>query len=253
MNIIGEEYRLPVWTEVSVLRREAGGAGTSDLDPVIVEHRLALFVEGKRIAVLTCSPMDLAQLAAGHLLAQGWVRAGSDIASVAISPDCARADVALAPGAALRDPGALQEAPAPAPLPGKAPDFDAILAQAAALYDGAELFRRTGAAHSSSLALSGAVRFSFTDVSRHNTVDKVVGQALIDGIDLRQATLFTSGRIPLDMMEKVVRCGIPVVCSRSAPTSAALELARRANVALVGFVRDGRMNVYHQPDWIREV
>jgi FdhD protein len=66
----------------------------------------------------------------------------------------------------------------------------------------------------------------------------------MDGWNLSQAVLFTSGRIPLDMLSKVVRCGIPIVCSRSAPTTAALTLAKQLGITLIGFVREGRMNVY---------
>jgi len=94
------------------------------------------------------------------------------------------------------------------------------------------------------LSFDGEVKYRFADVSRHNTIDKLIGQALMDGQDLTKSVLFTSGRIPLDMLSKVVRCGIPIVCSRSAPTTAALVLAKQLGITLIGFVREGRMNVY---------
>lgn len=244
MRIIGETYSLPAVTEETILRRSADGTTEACTDPVLVEHRLDIYVNGTPAASLACSPDHLAQLAVGHLGAQGLIEDAGVIDSVEISPDCARADIRLIPGKSLlipADAASLRNGP---PLCGFLPKPEEIRAQAQALYDGAGLFQKTGAAHSSSLAIGGEVRFSFADVSRHNTVDKLVGQALMDGLDLSRAVLMTSGRIPLDMMEKIVRCGIPVVCSRSAPTSAALDLARRRNAALIGFVREGRMNVY---------
>jgi FdhD protein len=245
MKIIGENISLPVWTEAAALRRHSDGRIEECMEPVITEHRLDIYVEGEHTASLACSPAHLAQLAVGHLAAQGLVNGAGAIASVELSPDGARADIRLVPGSALLPPSdaeALRNGP---PLGGFLPKPEEIQAQAQALYDGADLFQKTGAAHSASLAVDGSVRCAFADVSRHNTVDKLVGQALMDGLDLSRAVLMTSGRIPLDMMEKVIRCGIPVVCSRSAPTSAALDLARRRDVALIGFVREGRMNVYN--------
>ena len=244
MKIIGGTTSLPAWTEAPALRRHPGGRTEECLDPVIVEHRLDIFVEGERTASLTCSPDHLAQLAVGHLAAQGYIKDAEALDSVLISTDGARADIRLVPGNALLPPSGAETLRNGPSLDGFLPKPDEILAQAQALYDGADLFQKTGAAHSSSLAVDGVARCAFADVSRHNTVDKLVGQALMDGLDLSRSVLMTSGRIPLDMMEKIIRCGIPVVCSRSAPTSAALDLARLRNVALIGFVREGRMNIY---------
>lgn len=245
MRIIGESSSLPAATEEAVFRRNADGRTESCMDPVLVEHRFDIYVDKTRIAALACSPDHLAQLALGHLAAQGFIAGAQDIESVEISSDCARADIRLAPGRKLRSPASGDDLASGPFLGGALPAPGEILAQARALYDGADLFQKTGAAHSASLAVDGVVRCAFADVSRHNTVDKLVGQALMDGLDLSRSVLMTSGRIPLDMMEKIVRCGIPVVCSRSAPTSAALDLARRRGVALIGFIREGRMNIYN--------
>ena len=213
-------------------------------DPVIVEHLLAISVNGSLCCTLTCSPELLIPLVVGHLYAQGRIPGIDWIDSIELSEDCKKASVLLTAGKSLLPVPALNDWDAVEPITPKAFDKDKIFAQAKGLYDNADWFFQTGAAHSSSLSFDGEVKYRIADVSRHNTIDKLIGQALMDGMDLTNAVLFTSGRIPLDMLSKVVRCGIPIVCSRSAPTTAALGLAKQLGITLIGFVREGRMNVY---------
>jgi FdhD protein len=245
MKIKGQTNSFPVIEEVSVTRLYRDKSQEDHrMDPVIVEHLLAIFVNEKPFATLTCSPEQLAPLVVGHLIAQGLIKDIDWIDSIAFSDDCKAVSVTLAAGKNLLTPPALNDWSEFEPLQQKAFDKERIFAQAKGLYDNADWFFQTGAAHSSSLSFNGEVKYRFADVSRHNTIDKLIGQALLDGQDLTKAVLFTSGRIPLDMLSKVARCGIPIVCSRSAPTSAALTLAKQLGITLIGFVREGRMNVY---------
>jgi len=245
MKIIGQVKSLPVIEEVPVTRLYKDKVQEDVLmDPVIVEHLLTIVVDGKPCTTLTCSPEHLIPLVVGHLYAQGRVRGIDWIDSIEVSEDCKTASVTLAGGKSLLDVPALNDWDGVESIKPKAFDKDKIFAQAKGLYDNADWFFQTGAAHSSSMSFDGEVKYRIADVSRHNTIDKLIGQALIDGRDLSQAVLFTSGRIPLDMLSKVVRCGIPIVCSRSAPTTATLALAKQLGITLIGFVREGRMNVY---------
>lgn len=248
MKIVNEINTLPVIEQVPVTRKYDGDArDEARLDPVIVEHLLNITVDGKPCCTLTCSPAHLAQLVAGHLYSQGYIEGIDWIASMEFFDDGSQVSVSLTEGKALMKPTTTLNGDDLKPIkPGTIDEVmkEQIFAQAKALYDSADWFFQTGAAHSSSLSLDGQVRYRFADVSRHNTIDKIIGQALMDGVDLSKALLFTSGRIPLDMLLKVARCGIPVVGSRSAPTTAALVMAKKLGIALVGFVRQGRMNVY---------
>jgi len=264
MRIVNEVKTLPVIEEVPVTRKYDGDARDENrLDPVIVEHLLNITVDGKPCCTLTCSPAHLAQLVAGHLFSQGYIEGIDWIDTMEFSDDGSQAAVRLSDGKVLRKPittlggddlkpikpevahgASLKEIAADSSETIDELLKDQLFAQAKTLYDSADWFFQTGAAHSSSLAIDGQVRYRFADVSRHNTIDKIIGQALMDGADLRKAVLFTSGRIPLDMLLKVARCGIPLVGSRSAPTTAALAMAKKLGITLVGFVRQGRMNVY---------
>ena len=90
----------------------------------------------------------------------------------------------------------------------------------------------------------GAVRFCCEDIGRHNALDKAIGRALLDGLDLSRCVLFSSGRIPADMMEKAIRARVPVLVSNAVPTAQAVDLARRYRVVLICSARRDSMNVF---------
>jgi FdhD protein len=72
------------------------------------------------------------------------------------------------------------------------------------------------------------------------------GYALLQKINLHQAIILTTGRISSEIVYKIWNLGIPVIISHSAPTANAVELSRKANILLIGYVRNGRMNIYSQ-------
>lgn len=266
MKIVAQYENFPV-SKPEPIRKMFKGSDDikAHPDPVIQEHFMDVYVNGAFCFDLCSSPVCLEQLVAGHLLTQGHIKSIKDIEKIEIKGLAAKADVILAKGIKTELPIESKDAVRIAagggekakkagltPLPavknritGDAARRKNIFTQAETLYKSSEVFFETGAAHSSSLSFEGEIKYSFYDVSRHNTVDKAIGQALIDGADLSKAILFTSGRIPLDMIVKAVRCRIPIVCSRSAPSGEALKMARICNVSLAGFVRGERMNIYN--------
>ena len=90
------------------------------------------------------------------------------------------------------------------------------------------------------------------DVGRHNALDKAIGRALLERRDLSQMVAVLSGRLSFEMALKAARAGIPIVAAVSAPTTMALELARELDLTLVGFAREGRLNVYTHPQRLVE-
>jgi FdhD protein len=86
------------------------------------------------------------------------------------------------------------------------------------------------------------------DVSRHVAVDKVIGAAARRGYDLTQSYILYSGRMPADMVIKVIRVGIPILISNAAPAGSGYEIAKNGNITLIGFVRGNRFNLYTNPE-----
>jgi FdhD protein len=108
-----------------------------------------------------------------------------------------------------------------------------------------EVFGDTGGLHAAGLfTTAGTLVAVREDVGRHNAVDKLVGWALDAKLDAAQHVLLLSGRAGYELVQKAIMFGIPIVASVSAPSSLAIELAERFNVALAGFVRGTRCNIY---------
>jgi FdhD protein len=127
--------------------------------------------------------------------------------------------------------------PLPLDLIGRVPDL---------VREHQELFDATGGVHAAAVFdRDGTIALVREDVGRHNAVDKVVGALLLAGaLPATGRGLFVSGRASVEMVQKAWAAGCSTLVSVSAPTALATDAARRANLMLVGFARDGNCNVY---------
>ena len=105
------------------------------------------------------------------------------------------------------------------------------------------LFKKTGGAHVAEIFSRDGSLFA-EDVSRHCAIDKAVGLALQNGVDLATCTLVTTCRQTGSTIKKAIRSQIPLVVTTSAVTSLAIERARKYGITLIGFARGGRFNIY---------
>ncbi len=112
-------------------------------------------------------------------------------------------------------------------------------------------FKETGGLHDSGIFLADGTMVAFSeDVGRHNTVDKVIGEALLGKVNFSECFMFITGRVPGDMIYKAAKVGLPIVASVAAVLNSGVASAQKANITLVGFVRGKRMNVYTYPERI---
>lgn len=134
-----------------------------------------------------------------------------------------------------------------------APAAGLLLSLPERLREGQSDFSRTGGIHAAGLFRDdGSVDRISEDVGRHNAVDKVLGAAFLAGeLPLLDRILVVSGRVSFEVVQKAVAGGIPVIAAVGAPSSLAVDLARRFNVTLAGFVRDGSFNLYTGRERVR--
>ena len=209
--------------------------GTAPVE-IASEHGMDVYIDGRFVLYMVCTPEHLAELAAGHMVTEGWVRKRDDIRFIEIGAGGFRADVGLENGLAMPE-----ETPAVTAQPWE----ENWLRRAAERMRGEEpLYARTHAAHACYLGRGDELLCCREDIGRHNAIDKAVGYALIEGIDRGQCYLFTTGRMPADMVLKAARAGIPLLTSKTYPTNEGIALARRTGVTLVTLRPDGSLLIW---------
>jgi FdhD protein len=239
-----------------VVERIDGVVRRSDNDRVVVESPLQLRAREVPVATVMRTPGHDLELVRGLLHAES-ISSATSIAIRQVDEDAVDIDVEAS---AFAGRGLLSSAAcgvcgrvAIADLERRAREVRAdttldrgVLAQLPdKLRAAQEVFADTGGLHAAALfTTSGELVALREDVGRHNAVDKLIGSALGAAIDPSQHVLFLSGRAGYELVQKAVMFGVPVVASVSAPSSLAVELAERFNVALAGFVRGARANVY---------
>ena len=233
-------------------------------DQVAIEEPLEIRVDGDPLAVTMRTPGHDEELALGFLYGEGLIDGPREAGPTA---DLA-ANIVDVSGPLNRDPGARnfytssscgvcgkgaleQVAVASAPLP-PGPVIDRSVAADLPTRLEQPGFIRTGGLHATGLfTADGSLVYTREDVGRHNAMDKVVGQALLDGlVPLGEHVLCVSGRLSFELVQKAAVAGAPILIGVGAPSSLAIDLAADRGLTLCGFARRGRVNVYTEPQRI---
>lgn len=257
--------------------RAVSAEGRSEVrdDWVAVEEPLEIRVETRSIAVVMRTPGHDDELAAGFLLSEGIVNGVGDVRAVRPHPRNRAGnvvDVFLADGV-VADLGRFSRHVFVASSCGLCgvTTVDAVRRRHARVRDRAGVsvgllrgmagrmaevqagFAVTGGLQAAAVfGAGGGMLLHREDVGRHNAVDKVIGRLLLDGaLPVAGGVLWVSGRASFEIVQKALAAGIPVVAAVGAPSSLAIELARAGGQTLVGFLRNGRFNVYAGPGRLR--
>jgi FdhD protein len=265
------------WVE-SVERSEEGLRARSERDLLVTEEPLEIRVRAAGeivpVAVTMRTPGADFPLSAGFLFGEGLLDRPEEVASIRYclrEPGAAGADgnsvtVTLAAGVVF-DAGlvkrnffatsscgvcgkasieALESVVQGEVGPGPVVPAELLLALPDRLRERQRLFSRTGGLHAAGLfAADGEILSLHEDVGRHNAFDKMVGEAWLSGrTPLEDTIALVSGRVSFEVVQKAARAGIPILAGVSAPSSLAVALAERFGITLVGFLREGRFNLY---------
>ncbi|MEM1109944.1 MAG: formate dehydrogenase accessory sulfurtransferase FdhD [Planctomycetota bacterium] len=274
-------------TTQAIVKIEAGRSPHRVNDELAGEEPLEIRVRGQAVSVTMRTPhpepavrhQHDAELAVGFLLGEGVIHDPEDVIRVEPCGRPANTDgniinVFLSPSCDY-DPAQLTRhvfASSSCGLCGKA-SIDAVHAHFDPVYSQARIapdtllglphklrstqptFDRTGGLHAAALFdTDGNLLVVREDIGRHNAVDKALGHAFNQGwLPLTNHVLMVSGRASFEIMQKALSAQVPIVAAVSAPSSLAVEFAQDSEQTLIGFLRDGRMNLYARPDRISNV
>lgn len=225
-------------------------------DFIIRESRLHIILNNKKIINLKCSAGNEDYLGIGFLYTSGFLKKKEDIDSVVVNEEEEEEEETVKITAKNISP--VQEdsikdhlIPQDANIETSKVKYKTIFKLMNGLQERAKLFKLTGGTHSCALAdKQGSILLFTEDISRYNTIDKILGETLVNGIITEGKIILTSCRITSGILKKIIIGKLPVVISRAAPTDRAIELAQKTGISLVGFVRGKRMNIYTHPERI---
>jgi FdhD protein len=258
-----------------VTKRAIGPAGRR----VVQEYPLKLVVNGRELATLIASPHRLNILVAGFLRLQGFVSSLDDILVLGICAERGVAEVRIRGEVPERLRPTLTSGcgtgivfnfsnvanpltMVPPPLVGGGEEEgeasgaavaqrftpDAVFSLMRELSRRAEQYASHGGIHSAAAGDGERLLLFAEDLGRHNTLDRIAGEALFKGVDLRGQLVATSGRISTEMVAKAAQLGILAVASRTSPTDMAVRAAEAAGITLIGYLRGDSFEVYSHPE-----
>jgi FdhD protein len=235
----------------------------------IVEAPVTLTVNGEVWMTFMCTPVHLEALAVGFLFNEGVIEGIAEVSDVRVCEHGDNVDVWLTHEAAkpkkwtrtsgctggvtsvdfmdeIRPGQASQEQVRGGDFTLRPEQIGAMVDQ---LFESQEIYKETGGVHTSGLGNGEKILISAEDIGRHNTLDKIAGLFMSSGGDLLSMStaprlLISTGRISSEMLQKASRMGVPVLISRTSPSSLSIQMAERRGITLIGYARRNRFQVY---------
>ena len=233
---------------------------SDEVDFIIKEERVSFYLNGTKIISTMCLPHDQDAHILGFLFNEGVIESYSDVRSIKVAKDglsvfieakineenianlyhektltsgCCVGVSANFDGKVLERFVSSKARFAIADLCDKIAEFERE----------SELFNLTGCVHKVMIFCENRV-FESEDIGRHNALDKAIGKAIMAKADLSNAVLIVSGRLSMEMVIKCAMSGIPLVISRAATTALGIKSALKLGITLIGFARNGKLNIY---------
>ncbi|QWR76291.1 formate dehydrogenase accessory sulfurtransferase FdhD [Candidatus Magnetomonas plexicatena] len=230
-------------------------------DPIALEKRLVLRINGTEVLAMYCSPVMIKELVTGFIMTEGVIRGSWCVDKMLIKyGDNIEVDI---------------EAEGEVVLEGKAVtsgciggittkktfgeklnignfkiDGDSIRRLFNEFQHRSASYNLTGCIHSAAISDGKEILVMTEDIGRHNAVDKAIGHCIINDIALDDKLMLLSGRLSSEIGSKCGKWQIPVVASRTAPTVLSVEIADALGITMIGFIRGNRFNIYTHPERI---
>lgn len=236
-----------------------GNALVTGKKELVKEISYQIYVNNRRAGDMICSPWGREKAFLGYLFLKGYISSAGDVRATDIDEERRIVNITIRdyltehPGeesmlnaeeAVLNQQTIASE---------RSSDdvrlsVEEVLAFSRELEDRSALYHRTGGVHCAAFARDGKFLSYQEDISRHVAVDKVVGDCLLRKIPMRQGILIFSGRVPVEILQKVGAMGCSILIAKSAPTNYSCDLAQKLGITLIGFARDETFNIYSHPE-----
>ena len=274
---------------IKIQRIKASGIWEEKQDIIPGELLLNIFINDKRVSMLSCSPSGIIELVTGYIISNGYADDYGDIELASLCRDKEdgsqdandkRTDFYGIMSAKVRVTGYGRGGPPEGPVPylsagcgsldpaaivqvikknidlkkskeDMSVDYTVILELGKKLIGKQKYKKKFGGLHFAALFDTGGQMLSLMeDLGRHNCIDKIFGHMLINSIDPKDKMIFTSGRASLDLVFKALQMSVPIIVTNSSVTYDAAEIAQKAGLTLIGYARGKRFNIYSCPERI---
>ena len=237
-----------------------------EFDSIIVESKFKLALNGKDVVSLMCLPEKLEELAAGFLFTEGFITKKPDIKQIQMKLEEGIIDVSASviEGSFKRFQeqstlvsgcgGGVSNTESSRLVDCRKIDTTLqvksheVLVLSSIFAKHSKIYSETRGVHSTAIIHHNEIIISADDIGRHNSVDKVIGEALLKEIDLSDKMMYTTGRVSSEITIKAIIRRVPILVARSGPTALAVHLADEYFMTLIGFARGGRMKIFTHPD-----
>ena len=228
-----------------------GSALVSGKKNLVVEVSYQLYVNGRGVGEMICSPWGKKEAFLGYLYLRGYISSSGDVRAIDVDEEHGMVNITIREY--LTDETGMENLLLE----------DEVLAFSRELEERSALFHRTGGVHCAAFVHHGVFLSYKEDVSHHVAVDKVVGDCLLRKIPMKDGILIFSGRVPVEILlidngsneenrKKTGAMGCSILIAKSAPTNYSCRLAQQLGITLIGFARDKTFNVYSHPERIYE-
>jgi len=239
-------------------------------DEIVTEYPLTIFLNDEEFATIVCTPANLEEMTIGFLAAEGAIKSCAEIKQLSIDEAQGLAYVDLHRKTMIQQSfyskrritsccgksrqsfyffsDARTAKPVQTTITVTAEQCMRLMEK---LQSSSEIHRLTGGVHNAALCTPDEIVLLYSDIGRHNALDKIYGECLRKNLATSDKILVFSGRISSEVLLKAAKIGAGIILSKSAPTELALNLAEELNITAVGFIRGGKMNVYTHPERIQ--